>query len=269
MLQNLGIIAGGGDLPTEIAKIHTNSGGKCFIVSLDPKNTFDGFSCECFSLGSVGGIIDYFKSNSVENIVIIGGIKRPDFKSLKVDFSGSMLLAKILKQKALGDDNLLKIVVDYIELKGLKVNSPQEILKAGKYELGIVSKKSPSAQDNKDIEIGTQVMTSLGALDVGQSVIVSDGYVVGIEAAEGTDNLIQRCDDLRPQNKNGVLVKMSKSAQDMRVDVPVIGPNTISLLVKHGFNGVAIEKSGVIVINPQETENLLNKNGLFLKIIGD
>jgi DUF1009 family protein len=95
MLQNLGIIAGGGDLPAEIAKIQTKSGGKCFIASLDVENDLGEFDCKHFSLGSVGKIIDYFKENFVENIVIIGNINRPDFKSLKVDFPGSILLAKL------------------------------------------------------------------------------------------------------------------------------------------------------------------------------
>ena len=242
MLPNLGIIAGSGDLPEEIALLHKSAGGNCVIAVLDPDAAFKNLVHKHFALGSVGRIIEYFKENAIENVVIIGGIDRPDLKSLKVDFSGSALLAKILKQKILGDDNVLKIVSDHIESKGLKVISPQEILKFGKCNLNISSTSSPSVQDNADIEIGMQVISSLGILDVGQSVIVCDGYVVGIEAAEGTDNLIRRCEFLRCKEKGGVLVKMSKSAQDMRLDVPVIGPDTVFFLAKHGFNGVAIEK---------------------------
>lgn len=267
MLQNLGIIAGSGDLPKEIAKLYSYAGGRCFIAVIDPEISFEEFSCEHFALGSVGGIIEYFKKNAVENVIVAGGITRPDLKSLKVDFAGSALLAKILKQKILGDDNILKIVSDYIESRGLKVISPKEILKLGEYNLDISSKSTPSSQDKADMEIGMQVIKSLGGLDVGQSVIVCDGYVVGIEAAEGTDNLIRRCEYLRKKEKGGVLVKMSKSGQDMRLDIPVIGPDTIFFLAKHGFNGVAIEKEGVIVIKPEETQKLLDDNGLFLSVI--
>ncbi|MDP5020930.1 MAG: UDP-2,3-diacylglucosamine diphosphatase LpxI [Rickettsiaceae bacterium] len=267
MLPKLGIIAGNGDLPEEIAKLQKASGGDCVIAALESKANFANFAHKHFALGAVGSIIEYFKENSVENVVIIGGIGRPDLKSLKVDFSGSLLLAKILKQKILGDDNILKIVSNYIESKSLKVVFPQEILKLGKYNLEIASTKSPSAQDKTDIEIGKQVIASLGALDVGQSVIVCDGYVVGIEAAEGTDNLIRRCEILRRAAKGGVLVKMSKATQDMRLDVPVIGPDTIFFLAKHGFNGVAIEKESVIVVKPEETMRLLDDNGLFLKVL--
>jgi DUF1009 family protein len=267
MLPNLGIIAGSGDLPAEIAKLQKSSGGNCVIAALNSEIVFENFVHKHFTIGSVGGIIKYFKENAVENVIIIGGIDRPDLKSLRVDFSGSLLLAKILKQKILGDDNILKIVSNYIESNGLKIIFPQEILKTGKYNLGISSARLPSNQDKVDIEIGKQVIVSLGALDVGQSVIVCDGYVVGVEAAEGTDNLIRRCEILRRAEKGGVLVKMSKSAQDMRLDVPVIGPDTVFFLAKHGFNGVAIEKEEVIVIKPEETKSLLDKHGLFLKVL--
>ncbi|MDP4832636.1 MAG: DUF1009 domain-containing protein, partial [Rickettsiaceae bacterium] len=121
MLPKLGIIAGNGDLPEEIAKLQKASGGDCVIAALESKANFANFAHKHFALGAVGSIIEYFKENSVENVVIIGGIGRPDLKSLKVDFSGSLLLAKILKQKILGDDNILKIVSNYIESKSLKV----------------------------------------------------------------------------------------------------------------------------------------------------
>lgn len=104
-------------------------------------------------------------------------------------------------------------------------------------------------------------------MDVGQSVIISNGYVVGIEAAEGTDNLISRCAILRKENNGGVLVKMSKSAQDMRLDVPAIGPDTIKLLAENKYSGIAIEKSGVIIINPEEVQKMLDENNLFLSFI--
>jgi hypothetical protein len=265
MVSKLGIIAGSGDLPREIARLQQESGGEVVIAAIDQKNSFKNFEHKYFALGAAGAILDYFKENSVEEIIIIGGVKRPDLKSLKVDFSGGVLISKILKQKILGDDNVLRIVVDHIESKGFKVISPEKILKRrGGYGEIIASKKAPSPDDKTDIEIGREVIKALGKLDVGQSVIVSGGYVVGIEAAEGTDNLIDRCALLRKEKKGGVLVKMSKSSQDMRLDVPVIGPDTIEKLAKNGFLGVAIEKTAVIIIDPEKTKILLDEHGMFL-----
>ncbi len=268
MLPKLGVIAGKGDLPKELAKLYIANGGECFIASINPKVNLDGdFVYKAFALGSVSGIIGYFQEMGVENIVIIGGIDRPDLTSLKLDIAGSALIARILKQKVLGDDNVLRTISEYIESKGFKVISPQKILSLSNYEIDMISNKISSKQDKEDIKIGKKVITSLGEIDIGQSVIVCDGYVLGIEAAECTDNLIKRCELLRKKKNGGILVKMSKSKQDMRLDVPVIGPKTIFYLAKHGFNGVAIEKERVIVINPKQTQKLLNDNGLFIDLL--
>lgn len=265
MLPKLGIIAGCDDLPKEISKIYGKCGGSCVAVTLDPMIKLD---CEYkyFPIGSVGGVINYFKDNQVENIVIAGRVTRPDFKSLKVDFGGSILLGKILKQKILGDDNLLRIVIDYLEQKGFKIISSQDLLKLSEYNINISSKTALTKKDLADVEIGRKVSKALGNLDVGQSVIVANGYVIAIEGAEGTDNLIKRSSELK-KNGDGILVKMSKSAQDMRVDAPVIGPQTISLLAEHRFRGIAVERSGVIVINPEKTQKLLDEYNLFFKLI--
>lgn len=267
MLPILGIIAGSGDLPKTISDIYNNIGGNSFLASIDPNIKLENSSCKHFAIGEVGGIIKYFKDNNVENVILVGGINRPNLKSLKVDLSGSLLLAKILKQKILGDDNVLKIIANYITSKGFNVISPLEILNNAEYNIKISSKVAESNDDKTDIEIGKQIIKALGNMDVGQSVIISNGYVIGIEAAEGTDNLISRCAILRKENNGGVLVKMSKSAQDMRLDVPAIGPGTIKLLAENKYSGIAIEKSGVIIINPEEVQKMLDENNLFLSFI--
>lgn len=267
MLPILGIIAGNGALPRELANIYTACGGRCFVAGLDIEFVSDITPSKKFALGEVGSILEYFNESEVENIVIIGGINRPDLSSLKVDMVGSMLIAKILKKKFLGDDNVLRAVSDFIEGKGFKVISPRDILKLSDYQSCTSNKNSPSKQDLSDIELGKKILSSLGCEDVGQSVIVCDGYVLGIEAAEGTDNLIRRCNFLRKKKSGGVLVKMSKSTQDTRLDIPVIGPDTIFFLAKHRFNGVAIETNGVIIIDPKETNRLLAESELFLNLI--
>jgi hypothetical protein len=270
LLKTIGIIACGGKLPEEIASIYTGNGGKCFIALIennaDPELLFK-YSGKNFTLGQVGAMIDYFKSENIEDIIMIGAITRPDFLSLKVDLIGSKLVANILKNKFLGDDNLLKTVSNFLEKQGFEIISPKEILPLADYSSNYKTKKSLSKQDQIDIEIGAKVLQSLGDVDVGQSVIVSDGYVLGIEAAEGTDNLIRRCDLLRKNKNGGVLIKSSKVSQDKRLDIPTIGPETIFCLAKHNFHGVAIEKDMVIVVSPKETWELADKYDLFIHFI--
>ena len=269
-INNLGIIAGSGLLPSEIADLHLKQGGNVYIAALEGETDIlhiTKYQYKQFPIGSVGALLEYFRENNVKEIIIIGGITRPDLKSVKVDKAGSLLIAKILKEKFLGDDNILKIISDFIESKGCKVISPKTLLELGTYEKLYVSNKLPSKQDQIDIELGSQVIKSLSNLDIGQSVIIADGYVLGIEAAEGTDALIRRCELLRKTERGGVLVKMAKLTQDMRLDLPTIGPDTIFYLAKHGYNGLAIQKSGVIIVKPAETIALLNEHDLFISYI--
>lgn len=264
---NLGIIAGRGILPSTIASFHQNLGGKVFIAALEGEadiSSILSYPYKKFPIGSVGALLEYFIENNVKEIIIIGGIARPDLKSIKVDMTGSALIARILKEKFLGDDNILKIISNFVESKGFKVISPKNWLEFINYDELYNTNSNPSKQDKIDIELGKKVLKFLSSLDIGQSVIASDGYVLGIEAAEGTDNLIRRCESLRKNNKGGVLVKMAKSSQDMRLDLPTIGPDTVFYLAKHGYNGLAIEKTTVIIANPTETINLLNKSNLFI-----
>lgn len=266
----LGIIAGGGLLPLEIAKIYSRNGGRCVVAALEPENHVslsDMYECRHFHIGQVGEVIKYFNEQNVQEIILVGTIERPEFTKIKVDLKGSKLLAKIMKNKIIGDDNALKTACLFLEEHNFRVISPIDILQLTDYDSALVTVNCPNSRDERDIEVGAEVLTTMGNLDVGQSVIIHEGYVLGIEAAEGTDNLIRRCSSLRKPKKGGVLVKMSKHAQDMRLDVPTIGPDTIFFLAKHGFNGVAIERKKVIIVNPEETKKLALDSKIFISLI--
>jgi DUF1009 family protein len=270
IITKIGIIAGSGLLPLEVANLCKQNKKEVCIAAFEGDTDISlitSYQYKQFPIGSVGSLLEYFTENNVKEIVIIGGINRPDLKSIKVDVIGSLLIAKILKNQFLGDDNILQLISDFVESRGFKVISPTEFLKISNYEKHYITKSAPSTQDKIDIELGKKVLHALGGLDIGQSVIVSDGYVLGIEAAEGTDNLIRRCEALRKSESGGVLVKMTKMQQDMRLDLPTIGPDTIFYMAKHGYNGIAIEKSAVIIVKPQETIDLLNENGMFLSYV--
>jgi UDP-2,3-diacylglucosamine hydrolase len=260
----VGIIAGNGLLPISLAESFITQGGQCYIAALEGEadpTLYKDLTHQFFKIGMVKPIIEYFRKYDVKNIILAGGVKRPNLKAIKVDLMGSRLLARILKQKFLGDDKLLSIVTDFLEEKGFNVVSSYEILSANN---SIKTRIAPSSIDNTDIELGMKLLDSIGQLDVGQSVIVDNGYIIGIEAAEGTDNLIKRCSYLRKNSTGGVLVKMMKKGQDTRIDIPTIGPETINNLASYGYKGVAIQKEKVIVIELEKTIELANKCGLFI-----
>lgn len=261
----LGIIAGTGALPISIANNCLNQGRQCYIAIVSDEVDivlYKNLPHQIFKVGKVGSLIEYFKQHNVKNVVFAGGIKRINLKSIKVDLTGSILLARILKQKFLGDDKILTIIASFLEEKGFKVISSNDLLTANNNV--VVTRILPSKRDLQDIELGVKLLKNIGSIDVGQSVIVEDGYILGIEAAEGTDNLIKRCADLRKKAAGAVLVKMMKDGQDSRMDLPTIGSETINNLNKYKYKGLAIQKGKVIIIDPELTKELANKYGIFI-----
>lgn len=270
-LPPLGIVAGRGALPLEIAKFYESQNGNCYIAAIDneiDKKSYANLQYKEFTLGNVGKVIDYFKRFEVKNIVFSGGVHRPNLQNIKVDAVGAKLLSKILTNKFLGDDTILRVVADFFEDYGFTVISVQDIYTINaacvNMQNNILTDRRPSAQEILDIELGTKVITVLGNLDIGQSVIIEDGYVLGIEAAEGTNNLITRCAALRKKETGGVLIKMPKLNQDPRLDLPTVGVETIRLLANHQYNGLAIHYNKVIIIDPQTTIKASNNRGIFL-----
>ncbi|AFB20789.1 LpxI family protein [Rickettsia canadensis] len=267
MLPNLGIISGRGSLPYLIAKNYTMQGGKCYITAIQGEtdiNQIKNFEYKVFKIGMVGEAIKYFKENEVQNIIFIGGVNRPNFKNLAVDKIGGLLLFKILGQKIRGDDSLLKTVADFFESYGFKVISSNKIYKNQQCDSNIITDTHPTSSDKNDIELGIKILNHLSPFDIAQSVIIESGYILGIEAAEGTDNLIARCADLRKNPHEGVLVKIPKLGQDTRLDIPTIGPGTIQNLAKYNYCGIAIKADEMIVVEQELTVKLANEHKIFI-----
>ncbi|WP_032138973.1 LpxI family protein [Rickettsia tamurae] len=267
MLPNLGIIAGRGSLPYLIADNYTKQGGNCYIAAIKDEADIDqikDFEYKILKIGMVGEAIKYFKEHEVKNIIFIGGVNRPNFKNLAVDKIGGLLLFKIVGQKIRGDDSLLKTVADFFESYGFKVISSNEIYKNQQGNSNIITDTNPTSSDKNDIELGIKLLNHLSSFDIAQSVIVESSYILGIEAAEGTDNLIARCADLRKNPYGGVLVKIPKLDQDNRLDMPTIGPNTIKNLAKYNYKGVAIQKNNVIIVEEELTIKLANEHKIFI-----
>ena len=165
------------------------------------------------------------------------------------------------------DAGCQEFMIQFFEEYGFTILSTGEIYQNMFKSQDILTEKLPSKQDKIDIELGIKIIKSLGELDVGQSVIVEDGYVLGIEAAEGTDNLISRSAALRKKKTGSVLIKMPKQGQDMRIDSPTIGVETINNLAKHKYNGLAIAKNEVIILNSAEVIKIANQHKIFIFII--
>lgn len=248
----IGIIAGGGPLPITVAEAVKKSGREVFICALnglaDP--ALENFPHEWVSFGSIGKMLKKFRTANCQQIVMIGHVKRPE-KSLVIPDLGALRNARALVKIARGGDNfLLSGIADFLETKGFSVIGAHEVIPEQLIGEGVVGKHVCAPDDNGNITMGFDVLKVLGGMDVGQAVVVCGRHVLAIEAAEGTDEMLKRIVKLRKDGRvihnGGVLVKGPKLNQDIRVDMPVIGPVTVELAAEAGLSGIVLQAHSVL-----------------------
>jgi DUF1009 family protein len=262
----LGVLAGGGTLPRRIAEAAAAQGRAVFIVAFagqhDPA-TVEGFRHIVLRIGEAGRIIAEMKKAGVVDLVMAGGVRRPSISEIGLDWRGVQLFAKI-GAGAFGDDGLLVAIGRELEREGFRLVGASEILAGGTVAAGVLGRHRPDAQAEVDIAHGLKVAKALGAADVGQAVVVQQGLVLGVEAIEGTDALLERVGPLRREGLGGVLVKIAKPQQDRRIDLPTIGPATVARATASGLRGIVVEAGGAIVLDQAETVEAADAAGLFL-----
>lgn len=251
----LGIIAGGGDLPRQVADTCRHDGRDYFIVALEGQGAESWLTPDrphaFFRLGAAGAMLERMRAEGVTDIVMAGGVRRPSLADLRPDWYAARFFAR-LGLKAMGDDGLLRAVAALLEAEGFKVLSVQSLIAGLLMPAGLLTRQAPNEQAQADISHGWSVAHALGAVDVGQAVVVQGGLVLGVEAAEGTASLIARCGDLKRGGPGPVLVKRAKPGQDRRLDLPAIGQDTVSACVTAGFSGIAAEAGGTLFLARDE-----------------
>ncbi len=253
-------------MPTEIIKHCNRSGIAVFTVGLETfadEEQLDGTPHIFARIGQAGKIIKAFKEHDVHDIVLAGGIKRPSLKELIPDAEGMRIVAR-LALKRMSDDNLFRAVMDEIEKHGFRVVGIEEVVPDMLFREGVYGKVRPGRDDMSDIERGWMVAKAIGTVDVGQAVVVQEGLVLAMEAVEGTDMVLSRASQLRKPGKAPVMVKVLKPGQDMRVDLPAIGLQTIDLFIKYGIGGIAVEAGGILLIEREAVIKKADEHGIFI-----
>lgn len=262
--EKIAIVAGGGLLPQLVAR-QLQKQDIAFITLGLVGSDSDINADYQVTPGQVQPVLDILRKELVTTIVFAGHIKRPGLLSLKVDMIGAKLLAKIMAAKVHGDNTVLSIIASFLEDQGFKVVSPNQILPSLLTPKHVLGSVYPDQADLDDIVTGKMILASLGEFDIGQAVVVENGYTLGIEAAEGTDELIVRCGKIkREEGKRGVLIKMKKVKQDQRLDLPTIGEVTIEKILEAGLRGVAIEAGASLVVDAEAVIKLADKHGVFV-----
>ena len=265
-INKLGIIAGGGALPAYLTSICKQRNIDPFIVGFEGQTStdiMDGNTHLWASLGSVGKVIDFFKSNNVKDLVLIGGVKRPSFKEIKPDLRAVKILSKI-GFRAMGDNDLLSALKKELEIEGFTLHAMHDFCDDLLVKEGVIGSYAPKPEHEIDIELGLKVSQEIGAMDIGQSVIVQNGMTIGVEAVEGTDALINRCAPLLQNGGGGILVKTCKPQQDKALDMPTIGVNTIINAHKAGLCGIVLQADNVIIVDAKNLAKYADEYKIFV-----
>lgn len=268
MWTKLGLIAGAGALPRLIAEAAAEVRSGVYVLRLAgvAGGETEGFPGAEVGMGEAGKILRLLKENGCDAVVLAGRVRRPDFSGLKLDLPGAALLPKVLAAAAKGDGALLSVLVDALDAEGVRVIAPEAVLGALAAPAGALGNREPAEGDHADIAKAAALITALGPFDVGQGAVVADGFVLAIEAAEGTDAMLDRCARLARQggDRRGVLVKRPKPGQERRIDLPTIGVETIRRAAAAGIKGVAIEAGGGLVVDRAGVVALADGLGLFV-----
>ncbi len=272
----IGIIAGSGSLPGLVAQAAVSSGRGAFVVALEgfAEKGLSTFPHIWARYSEASRVLRHLRAADVSDLVLVGGLQRPLGLGYLKDF-GPQVIWWALRNLDLfrsGDSAMLQKIVTAFEREGFTILGAHEVapeLVLPPIDLGAVS---PDANTEPDIDRGFEAAIGLGTLDIGQGVIVARGRVLAAEAAEGTDAMLERVAEMRAQVANagrklkplGVLVKAPQPIQDLRVDMPAIGPKTIQGIVDAGLVGVAIAAHRVLVLDPEEVRRLADEAGVFV-----
>jgi hypothetical protein len=267
----LAIIAGGGVLPISIAEAALASGLDVHILGIrgEADEAIARFSHDWLKWGEVGKLFATLDDWGCRDLLIIGGVRRPNLANVKIDFGAIKNLPFLLSLRLGGDDRVLSSLVQFFETRGYRVHGAGDVAPSFLAGAGRLGVKGPSANDRADIESGFRVVEALGRLDVGQAVVVVKGHVLAVEAAEGTDAMLARCALLRQggprrRTRAGVLVKAPKSGQERRVDLPTIGPETVRGAAAAGLAGIAVAAEHVLIADRTATIAAADAHKLFI-----
>lgn len=269
----LAIIAGSGFLPHYVAEAAQQAGEAPFIIRLKDDANMDWSDYESISIsvGDVSALGRALANHRIDRVVLSGGVsRRPEWREIRPNLKMIAKMPSIIRTLLSGgDDTVLQMVIGLIEAQGARVIGAHEIAPGLLATTGALGKVQPGDDDRRDIDRASEAALALGALDVGQGAVSVGGRIVALEGVEGTDGMLSRVAALRAEGRissrrKGVLVKLCKPQQDIRADLPTIGPSTIENAAKAGLAGIAIEAGRAFVLDREALLKAADEAGLFV-----
>ena len=272
-INNIAIISGSGSLPRLLSEalltenkshalVYFSNQAPCWAAKKSPMILAE--------FEKIGKLFGELKAGNFTNIVFAGGIQRPKINLSNADDKFLSFAKKILPAMRAGDNKILDLIVEIFEHEGFKVMGSEKIIPSLLNSGGVLTINKPKKQDFADIERAQLIVNAIGSVDVGQAAVVSNGVCFGSETIQGTEEMLRFVKNTKQKFQissslqNGILYKGPKPGQNLLVDLPTIGPNTILQLKDAGLNGIAIKKNGVYILEREKVISIANKNKLFV-----
>jgi len=269
----IGLIAAGGVMPFAVADSLTARGINPVFFALrgacDPVRV-ERFRHHWISIGQLGKAARLFRAENCRDLVFIGTLVRPALSEVRLDWGTLRVIGRVWAAFRGGDDHLLSGIGRILEQDGFRMVGIKDVAPDLLMPEGCLTLKAPDEKAAADISRGRELLRALSPFDIGQATVVIDGHVVGVEDIEGTDGLLARVARLRAEGRirartaRGVLVKAPKSGQDLRFDLPTMGPRTVEGAAAAKLAGIAIVAGNTIVVEPQAVIEAADAAGLFV-----
>jgi UDP-2,3-diacylglucosamine hydrolase len=268
------VIAGGGRLPVELAATLARSGRAPFVVIAKGEAPDDSelfaYDHAVLAVEDFADLAPLLKRENVGQAVLAGAIaRRPHWRAIRWKPALLPIMWRAVKALSRGDDALLKVVVGHLEARGIRVVGAHDILPEILAPAGLLTEARPDKRAMADIDAALAAARAIGALDIGQAAVAVGGRAIALEGIEGTDGLLERVKLMRGHGRiagqtGGVLVKCAKPGQELRVDLPSIGPATVEAAHAAGLTGIAVESGRSLMLRAGETIGRANALGLFI-----
>lgn len=270
----VGIIAGGGRLPLDVADGLVAQGLAPFVLMVEgeasPTGGLGRFEHEVLAIESLGSLVGILRRHGVTHVVLAGEIRRrPRLSAMRFNFGLLAIVPLVVSALARGDDGLLKVVIRGLEARGFTVLGAHQIVPDLTTSEGSLTRTVPGKSDWRDIEAAREAAVAIGALDIGQGAVAIGGRAIALEGIEGTDGLLERVKTLRGHGRlagksGGVLVKCAKPEQELRVDLPSIGLQTVESAHAAGLAGIAVEAGRSLILDSAAVIARADVLGLFV-----
>ena len=260
----IGLFLGDGDFSKIVLKRIKKLNKKYFIIDLSKNNKFkNDINTNIISIGKFGKIINLIKKKNSKKVLFAGKIAKPKFSTLRLDLKGIYYMPSIIKAAKSGDAAIIKSIIDILDNEGINVVSsiffnPELAAKVGNY-----TKLKPTIKDIQSIKKGVSYFNQLNSLDHVQALIVKENKIIAKEGNQGTKKMLSKL----KKKTDGILIKLPKSKQDLRIDLPTIGLHTLKDCKKFGLKGVILKSKKNIFLNKAKSISFANKNKIFITVI--